>query len=614
MTTARLTAITAVLALLTACSGDTPVPPSTPSAPVIEVPGPAVPTQERVAAVLAQMTLAEKIGQMTQLEEGSIDAGDVARLNLGSVLHGGGTAGDGSLETWSSIVHDRQREALTETRLGIPLLYGVDAVHGFGALHGATVFPHQIGLGAANDPDLMQRIGRATAIEVAATGIRWNFSPVLAIPDDVRWGRTYEAYSQDPARVSELGTAYVTGLQGANLTDATSVLATPKHFVGDGQAAYGTSTQHIFRPYVIDQGVAPVNPTQLRDVLLPPYQDAIDAGALSVMATFSSWGSTKVHSQRELLTTTLRGDLGFTGFVVSDWAGCDQIDPADFDGSMVACINAGVDMVMVPHDGDRFQQALTEAVDGGSLSMARVDEAVSRILTVKFDMGLFEDPYGDAALGAPVGTDAHRALAREAVVKSQVLLKNDGALPLPSADATIVVVGNAAHDMGRQAGGWTMDWQGGEGDVIPGTTIVEGIEARGGDQVRVVRELPASGTVDVCIAVVGEAPYAEGVGDSMDLALPGIEILDTFRGRCDSTVLVLVTGRPVLVTDAIATADAVVASWLPGTAGEGVADVLFGDRAFSGTLPVNWPRDISQVPSTPDSRDYLFPLGYGLTQ
>jgi beta-glucosidase len=611
MKATRMYFVTALVLILAACSGDSPEPSPTTS-PVVT--GPQLPTADRVASLLTQMTLEEKIGQMTQLEEGSVNPGDVSSLHLGSVLHGGGAFRDGSMDSWSNSVHAHQQEALTQTRLGIPLLYGVDAVHGFGALHGATVFPHQVGLGAANDPDLMERIGAATASDVASTGIRWTFSPVLAVPDDIRWGRTYEAYSQDPERVAALGTAYVRGLQGDELTDPSSVLATAKHFVGDGQAAYGTSTQNIIRPYLIDQGVAPANETHLREVLLPPYQAAIDGGALAVMGSFSSWGNEKVHAQRELLTGVLRGDLGFTGFVISDWAGCDQIDPGDFDGSIATCINAGVDMVMVPHDGVRFQQAVINGVEDGSLSMDRIDEAVTRILTVKFEMGLFEDPYGEAALGAPIGTEAHRELAREAVAKSQVLLKNEGALPLPSDNATIAVVGNSADDMGRQAGGWTMQWQGSEGDVIPGTTIREGIAARAGDGVQVMESVPAEGMVDVCVAVVGEAPYAEGVGDSHDLTLSGIEVLDSLEGRCRATVLVLVTGRPMIVTDAIETADAVVAAWLPGTAGEGVADVLFGDRPFTGTLPMHWPRDLGQVPSADDPEDYLFPLGYGLTE
>jgi beta-glucosidase len=500
-----------------------------------------------------------------------------------------------------------------ETRLGIPILYGVDAVHGFGGMYGATIFPQQIGLGAANDPELMAAIGRATAIETSATGIRWNFAPVLAVVSDIRWGRTYESYSQDPARVAALGAAYISGLQGSGLSDPTSVLATPKHFVGDGSTVLGLMPDGTTGPSSLDQGNAPDDPALLHDVLLPPYQAAFDAGAKSVMATFSSWGGQKVHGDAALLTDTLRGELGFDGFVISDWGGCDQIDYRDYNGAIAQCINAGVDMVMTPNDGDAFQAALEAGVADGTITQARIDEAVRRILTVKFEMGLFENPYPDPAALDLVASAENRALARTAVAQSQVLLKNDGTLPLSDSTPTILVIGNAADDMGVQAGGWTMSWQGDVGEAIPGTTILQGIRDRVGDGGVVLDELPASGSVDVCIAVVGERPYAEGNGDSSALLLPGSDVLDQLDGRCDRTVLVVVSGRPVMITDALPRVDAVVASWLPGTAGEGVADVLFGDEPFTGTLPMNWPRDITQVPSAPAGEEYLFPLGFGLT-
>lgn len=573
-----------------------------------------LPVADRVENLLGQMTQDEKFGQMTQVEEHSIPPGDVARLALGSVLHGGGSITyDGDKDAWATAVAIRQHEAVDSTRLGIPILYGIDAVHGFGSMYGATVFPHQIGLGAANDPGLMTEIGRATAIEASATGIRWNFSPVLAVPGDVRWGRTYESYSQDPARVTALGVAYIRGLQGEGLSDPTSMLATPKHFVGDGSTVLGLMLDGTTGRSGLDQGNAPDNPALLRDSLLPPYQAAIDAGAKSVMATFSSWGGQKVHGDATLLTDTLRGELGFDGFVISDWGGCDQIDYRDYTASIAQCINAGIDMVMTPYNGDAFQGALSVGVTDGTITQARIDEAVRRILTVKFEMGLFENPYPDPDALDLIGSSAHRSLARTAVAESQVQLKNDGTLPLSDTNRTIAVVGNAADDMGRQAGGWTMSWQGDVGDVIPGTTILEGIRDRVGDRGTVLDELPSSGMTDVCVAVVGEHPYAEGNGDSSELLLPGIEVLDELEGRCDRTVLVVVSGRPVMITDALPRVNAVVAAWLPGTAGEGVADVLFGDSPFTGTLPMNWPRDLSQIPSAPSGETYLFPLGYGIT-
>ena len=575
---------------------------------------PSLPISKRVDTLLGQMTNAEKFGQMTQVEENSLKAGDVASLGLGSVLHGGGSVGGkGDVEAWKSAVVKNQHEAVDDTRLGIPLLYGVDAVHGFGGMYGATVFPQQIGLGAANDAALMTKIGAATAQELSAAGIRWDFAPVLAVPSDIRWGRTYEAYSQDPTIVANLGAAYIEGLQSPRLSDPAAVLATAKHFVGDGSTIYGSSTQVIDTPYLLDQGNTPADDALLTDTLLPPYKAAIDAGAQSVMATFSSWGGQKVHGDATLLTDTLRGELGFTGFVVSDWAGCDQINPADYDDSIAKCINAGVDMAMTPYDGAKFQGALAKAVASGAISQQRIDEAVGRILTVKFEIDVFANPYPDPAAASRVGSSENRAIARTAVQESQVLLKNDGALPIPSTTRTIAVVGNAANDMGMQAGGWTRSWQGDTGSVIPGTTILAGIKERAGADVTVSAGLPASGKVDVCVAAVGETPYAEGKGDSKDLALPALSILDSLQGRCGSIVLVVVSGRPVIITDAIPRVDAVVAAWLPGTAGEGIADTLFGDVPFTGKLPDNWPKDLGQVPAAPAGQTYLFPIGYGLS-
>ncbi len=610
----RLAPALILTALLTGCAtgpASTPPPSGGVDRTYLDA---SLPVAERVDSLLALMTQEEKFGQMTQVEENSLARGDVVRLNLGSVLHGGGTVWwQGDVDAWALVVDQHQHEAVEDTRLGIPILYGVDAVHGFASAYGATVFPQEIALGAANDPALMTEIGRVTAAETSSAGIRWDFSPVLAVPSDVRWGRTYEAYSGDPAVVAALGAAYIRGLQGPSLDDPASVLATAKHFVGDGSTIYGSSTQVVTVPYLLDQGNAPADPTLLADRLLPPYRAAIDAGALSVMASFSSWGGEKLHGDQALLTDTLRGDLGFTGFVVSDWGGCDQIDPFDYDASIAACINAGVDMVMTPYDGDRFQAALADGVATGNISQERIDQAVRRILTVKFEMGLFEHPYADPAARANVGSAANRAIARMAVQESLVLLTNDGVLPL-RASGTIAVVGNAANDMGLQAGGWTQSWQGDRGPIIPGTTIYEGIRDRVGSSATVLDALPASGTVDVCVAVAGEEPYAEGMGDSTDLALPAVGVLDGLAGRCDSVVLVVVSGRPVIITDALPRVNAVVAAWLPGTAGEGVADVLFGDQPFTGTLPMNWPRNIGQVPSAPAGEAYLFPMGYGLTQ
>ena len=600
--------------LLAGCVGGSTPSPSPSPTPTYAHPylDPSLPIDDRVDDLLSRMTMNERFGQMIQIEEHSLASGDVAHYRLGSVLHGGGAIGyQAGVEEWASAVDAHLREAVEDTRLGIPLIYGVDATHGFGGLYGGTIFPHQIGLGAADDADLVRRIGRATAEETAAAGIRWNFGPVLAISSDIRWGRTYEAYSQDPERVSRLGAAYIEGLQGSDLTDSSSVIATPKHYLGDGSTVYGTSTQVVQVPFLLDQGNVPADPDLLA-TLLVPYAAAIDAGSRTVMASFSSWDGVKVHARTDLLTDVLRDDLGFTGFVVSDWAACDQINPADTADGIAQCVNAGVDMIMVPYDAQAALTALQVGVTSGNIAAERIDEAVSRILTVKFEMGLFEEPYRDANLEPLVGSATNRDLAREAVAKSLVLLENDGALPIAASASTIVVVGNAADDMGRQAGGWTQSWQGDLGPAIPGTTILEGITERAGAGATVLDALPEEGSVDVCVAAVGEEPYAEGVGDSTDLALPGLEVLESLDGRCGSIVLVVVSGRPVIITSAVYPADAVVAAWLPGTAGEGIADVLFGDVGFTGTLPMNWPRDLSQVPSEPGD-PALYPIGYGLS-
>ncbi|HSN75159.1 MAG TPA: glycoside hydrolase family 3 N-terminal domain-containing protein [Anaerolineae bacterium] len=628
--------------LLTACGGTAPTPaapPAPPTQPSAMSPAASAATiDQRVAALLAQMTLAEKIGQMTQVEKGSISPRDVTRHFIGSVLSGGGgSPASNTPEDWLAMVNGYQEAALA-TRLGIPLLYGVDAVHGHAALVGATVFPHNIGLGAADDPELMRRIGAATAAEMAATGIRWNFAPVVAVPQDIRWGRTYEGFGEDPALVSRLAGPYIEGLQndasGQRFVDPATVVATPKHFVADGGTAFGSSTTaNMGVQYLLDQGDAQIEEATLRSVHLPPYEAAVDAGAATVMASFSSWNGVKMHANHDLLTGALRDELGFEGFVVSDWQGIDQI-PGDYTSDVVTAVNAGIDMVMVPYDYRRFIDTLNKAVERGEVSQARIDEAVGRILGVKFQLGLFDgDPLQPGAPLEVVGSAEHRELAREAVRKSLVLLKNEGrTLPLIEDTPLIYVGGEAADDIGIQIGGWSVEWQGKAGDITDGATILDGIKEMSKPGSNVVHE--ASGRydrftdaagrpllADVGIAVVAERPYAEGVGDSADLALPAADLAMVQRLRDNSRrlVLVVLAGRPVIITDLLPLADAVVVAWLPGTGGQGVADVLFGDYPFSGTLPYTWPRSVDQLPfdfaalpaDGPDAP--LFPAGFGLS-
>lgn len=579
----------------------------------------AAPVEARVADLLSRMSLAEKIGQMTQIEKNSIAPEDVGAYFIGSVLSGGGgSPRPNTPAAWREMVSGYQEAALA-TPLGIPILYGVDAVHGHNNLRGATIFPHNIGLGAAGDPALVAEIAAATAVEMQATGVHWNFAPVVAAPQDIRWGRTYEGYSEATDLVSELGAAFVRGTQGAG------ALATPKHFIGDGATTFGTSTTG---GYLLDQGDAQVDEATLRRLFLPPYQAALAAGARSVMVSFSSWNGDKVHGSHYLLTELLKGELGFDGIVVSDWQGIDQL-PGDYYSDVVAAINAGIDMVMTPYDYRTFIATLTRAVEQGDVSQARIDDAVSRILRVKFAQGLFEQPLpeGDPAV---VGSPAHRALARTAVQRSQVLLKNDGVLPLDPNAGLILVGGEAANDIGRQSGGWTIEWQGGSGDITAGTTLIDGIRASVGPATQVEfnrfgrfdRLVDATGAplaADACIGVVGELPYAEGVGDrrTLDLSSQERDMLARLRERCARLVVVLVSGRPLVITEELPQWDALVAAWLPGTEGGGVADVLFGQAPFTGKLPYTWPASNAQLPinvnSDPAQGEPLFSLGFGLT-
>ena len=608
----------------TATSAPTALPPL--GAPVYT--DASLPVEARVADLLARMTLQEKIGQMTLVEKFSLTPEVVTEHFIGGVLSGGaGRPAQNNAAAWAEMVDAYQAGAMA-TRLGIPLIYGVDAVHGHNNLRGATIFPHNIGLGATRDSDLLERIGQATAEEVAATGIPWNYAPVLAVARDIRWGRTYESYSENTAVVSELASAYLRGLQGNDLAGPLSVLGTAKHFVGDGGTAWGSSTTEN---YSLDQGVTEVDEASLRAVHLPPYRAALAAGAQTVMISFSSWGGGKMHGQAYLINDVLKGELGFQGFTVSDWGGIDQVDP-DYYKAVVAATNAGVDMNMVPYDYERYVTTLTQAVEAGDVPLSRIDDAVSRILRVKFMAGLFEQPYADPARLPRVGADEHRALAREAVAKSLVLLKNEGALlPLAKDLPLLFVAGEAADDIGLQAGGWTIEWQGAAGQITEGTTLLEGIRQSVADPDavqfnrfgRFESVLAANGQpaiAPVGVLVVGETPYAEGRGDSNDLSLSGADLatLGRLRESVDKVVLVIVSGRPRIITNVVGQVEAIVAAWLPGSEGQGLADGLFGDTPFTGQLPFSWPRSMDQLPfdfsnlPAAGCAAPLYPFGYGL--
>ena len=629
-----------VVLLLVSCGGGlspspTETPTRTPTAAVPIYQDPSQPVEARLDDLLARMTLEEKIGQMTQVENNSIIPEAVATYFIGSVLSGGGGISDtNSIMEWADLAKSYEEQALT-TRLAIPLIFGVDSVHGFAHVNGATIFPHNIGLGATRDPELVRKTAQATAEEMRAAGIPWNFAPVVAVPQDVRWGRTYEGFSEDTALVTELSLAYIQGYQsfpdGAAPTPGQTLYAgaTAKHYIGDGATIWGSSTQNIMGVrYQLDQGNVQVPEETLRALYLPPYQAAVEDGVMSIMVSFSSWRGTKMHAQKYLLTDLLKGELGFQGFIVSDWGGIDQVDD-DHYTAVVASINAGVDMNMVPYDYVSFIGVMKQAVDNGEISQERIDDAVRRILRAKFALGLFENPYGDRGLMAVVGSPEHRDLARQAVRQSLVLLKNaGGALPIDKNVATILVAGRGANNTGLQAGGWTLDWQGVSSNILQGTTILDGVRASVGPDTQVVYEASGtftdlSGKAPIGIVVAAERPYAEGVGDTANLGLSptDIEVIIRVRPLVEKLIVVILSGRPMVITAQYQTADAWVAAWLPGSEGIGVADVLFGDYPFVGRLPYTWPRANEQLPiNVNNSADLtgceapLFPYGYGLGQ
>ena len=582
-----------------------------------------------MAALLRRMTLDQKIGQMTQPERLDASPEEVKRHHIGSVLSGGGSCpGDNRPADWVAMNDAYWTASMEEDadHLAIPLLYGVDAIHGNANVLGATIFPHNIGLGAMRDPDLVERIGRITAREVRAAGVDWTFAPTLAVAQDPRWGRTYESYSDDPEIVAAYAGRIVKGLQGAG-----DVLACAKHWVGDGGTSGG-----------VDQGDTVVGEEELRRVHMAPYASALGAGALTVMVSLSSWNGERCHAHRYLIRRVLKGEMGFGGFVVSDWNGIEPLAD-DYAQAAAMAVNAGIDMVMAPERWREFIVALREAVRLGEVPLARIDDAVARILGVKFACGLFERPRPWARAGAngsSFGSHAHREVAREAVRRSLVLLKNEGgALPLDRG-ARILVAGRRAHDRGSQCGGFTVEWQGVSGNdrIEGGSSVWEGIRAACARAVLAPPggELP-EGDFDAAVVVVGESPYAEGMGDIRNGGtvraganhLPGgpgalapygdtLELAELHpeelaeirrvRGLGVPVVTVLISGRPLVVGRELASSSAFLAAWLPGSEGAGVADTLFGDHDFQGRLPLPWPEAFS---AGGGCRGTLFPRGFG---
>ncbi len=575
----------------------------------------------QVKKLLSQMTLDEKIGQMTQADQESVkDPSDIERYFLGSILSGGSSdpKEGNSLKAWTDL-YDRIQQHSTLTRLKIPILYGIDAVHGHNNVLGAVIFPHNIGLGCTRNAALVEKIGRVTAEEVRATGIQWAFAPCVTVPQDIRWGRTYEGFSEDPQLVRELGEAAVRGLQGADLANPLSVLACAKHYIGDGGTAFGTS--HVSKG--LDQGDTRVDEATLRRIHLQGYISTVKAGVGTIMPSYSSWNGVKVSGDKHLLTGILKQELGFEGFLISDYNAIEQINP-NFKTAIAISINAGMDMAMVPARYKEYIAGLKQLVNEGAVPAARIDDAVTRILRVKFAMGLMDknrSQLADRNLQKSFGSPEHRALARQAVLESLVLLKNQNhVLPLKKTAARIHVAGKNANDIGNQCGGWTIDWQGKSGDITSGgTTVLAALKKAVSVKTTVSFSRDGSGAAGAAVGVVviGETPYAEMNGDRSDLSLDK-EDLDTvarMKAAGIPVVVILFSGRPLILGPVLDQADAIIAAWLPGTEGAGITDVLFGDSPPKGKLSFAWPRSMDQVARHPGDKGYnpLFPFGYGLT-
>jgi beta-glucosidase len=566
--------------------------------------------EQRAADLLARMRLDEKIGQMTQADSASLQPSDIETLFLGSVLSGGDSElPDVSARAWAAVVTGFQKRALT-TRLAIPLIYGIDAVHGHNNVKGAVVFPHNIGLGCTRNPRLVEDAARITALEMAATGILWNFAPCITVPQDERWGRTYEGYGETAELAVLLGPAAVRGLQGSAPPQNGRVLATAKHFMGDGGTKNG-----------VDRGDTAGPEASLRAIHMPGYAATIKARVGAIMVSYNSWNGEKMHGNKRLLTDVLRGELGFTGLIVSDWNGIDEL-PGDRDAHVERAINAGIDMVMAPDSYRPFIASLKKNVSTGRVSQARIDDAVRRILVAKFRFGVFERPFGDPALLADVGSPAHREVARQAVRESQVLLVNKNrALPIAAGVTSIAVAGKAADDIGMQCGGWTISWQGAPGRITDGTTVLQAIKkAAPSARVTYSPTGDVAAGAQVAVVVIGEPPYAEMKGDRPELSLDAADVAAVRNAKKAGVpvVVVLFSGRPMLLDPILPDADAILAAWLPGTEGDGIADVLFGTFKPTGKLSMTWPRSMAQIPINvglhgEKPSGALFDYGSGLT-
>src|ERR1700676_4977414 len=559
--------------------------------------------EKRITGMLSQMSIEEKIGQVIQPEWKTIKPEEVTQYHIGSIENGGGAVPGGNkhatVKDWVDLIEPYyQASVVPGEKVTIPLIWASDAVHGHNNVYGATLFPHNIGLGAPNDPELLHRIGEVTPAEVASTGIDWTFAPTIAVARDDRWGRTYESYSEDPRIVSQYAVAMVSGIQGSGKTflDRDHVISTAKHFLGDGSTDGGR-----------DQGDSTVSETDLARLHGVAYIAAINTGTQSVMASYNSWHGVKMHANKALLTDVLKGRMGFDGFIMGDWLAHGQI-PGCTNSDCSIAFNAGLDIFNEPQDWKLLHANLVRDVKSGVISQARLDDAVRRILRVKLRMGVFDEPSPAHRTGTfkPIGTQQHRAIAREAVRKSLVLLKNNSVLPIRP-NATVLVAGEGANNIAMQSGGWTLSWQGadnGPNDFPGATSIYEGLKAQidaAGGQALFSPDGTWAQKADVAIVVFGETPYAEFMGDQRDVALhhdyvESLDLIKKIKAQGIPVVAVMLSGRALYVNPQINEADAFVVAWLPGSEGEGVADVLTGKYDFTARLSFSWPKGPDQTP------------------
>ena len=568
-------------------------------------------TEADIPAAVAAMTLAEKVGQMVQADISTATPEEVGEHGLGSIISTVPAGDLGTTEAWRRLFDAYQHEAL-RTRTGIPVVAGIDAVHGHAYFDGnSVILPHNIGLGATRNPELARRLAEVTARELSATGIRWTFAPSIAVARDIRWGRTYESFGEDVELQRLFAAPMVEGYQGRDPAAPGSVGATAKHFIADGATEGG-----------VDRGNAVISEDELRRMHLPGFIDAIESGVVAVMASFSSVNGEKVHGSKALLTDMLKTELGFDGVVLTDWEGV-----ALGGLTLEQALHAGIDMFMLVRSWREGLPEIIRLVEDGKVPMSRIDDAVTRILRMKVRLGLFDSPLSSAAFAHAMGSEAHREVARQAVRESLVLLKNQGGILPLDKDKKVIVAGSHADNVAYQSGGWTKKWQGAHEDryghaarpVEGATSILDGIRNLIGSDL-VIDAGPSGVRTDaeVAIIVVGEEPYAEGAGDraAEELVLgPGQrDLVRAYHEQGIKVVVVLVSGRPLLVNDELAWSDAFVAAWLPGSEGQGIAEVLFGDHDFTGRLGFSWPRDASQVPIRIGDADYdpLFPYGFGL--